>query len=183
MKPVEKGSIWVGTALTGVTGVVYLWMKYLMTPVDDFSVVNHPLEPLVLAAHILTAPLLVFALGAVTLRHVWAHYRSRTPSGRRSGLTAALVALPLVFSGYWLQVGTSPGSLSVAAWTHIVTGFVFVGAIVAHQVMRRPGTSGRPDGSGPLSEPRFRARSRYGPQPSDGTAAAGSPAGVNSSSR
>ncbi|HEX2249795.1 MAG TPA: hypothetical protein VHH32_05565, partial [Gemmatimonadales bacterium] len=83
----ERWSVWVTSLATLVTGVVYLWMKYLLVSSDPFAVINHPWQPLLLKLHILVAPLLVFSVGMVALRHVWRHIISREQSGRRSGLT------------------------------------------------------------------------------------------------
>ena len=44
-------------ALVIGTGIVYAWMRYALAPVDDYAVVNHPLQPLTQHLHILVAPL------------------------------------------------------------------------------------------------------------------------------
>ena len=46
------------------TGLVYAWMRYLAEPVDEWAIVNHPWQPHTQHLHILTAPLLVFAVQA-----------------------------------------------------------------------------------------------------------------------
>ncbi len=70
MSPFEKWSVWISSCVVFITGVIYGWMKYFMQPLDPWAVINHPLQPWVLKAHIIAAPLLIFSLGLITLRHV-----------------------------------------------------------------------------------------------------------------
>lgn len=138
MSPFERWSVWITSALTALTGIVYVWMKYLLTTDDPFAVVNHPLQPLVLKLHILVAPLLVFALGVIVVRHVWRHYQARVRTGRRSGILTGLLVVPMVFTGYLIQVVTHATLLEVIVWTHLVTGIVYaLGAVAHYAVLRR----------------------------------------------
>lgn len=137
--PFERWSLWLTTAGTLLTGVVYWWMKDLMASSDPWSVINHPLQPWTLKAHILIAPLMVFSVGLITSRHVWAHYRLGVSKGRKTGLTAALSFIVLVFSGYILQVLTGEAILRVLAWTHLGLGIVYSVGLAAHW----PATRGR----------------------------------------
>ena len=52
------------------TGLVYAWMRYLVEPVDEWAVVNHPWQPHMQHLHVLLAPLLVFAVGLIWSAHV-----------------------------------------------------------------------------------------------------------------
>ncbi len=138
----EKRLLWVSTAVVALSGFVYLWMKYVLTPAQPWDAVNHPLQPLVLKLHILTAPVMVFAIGMITTRHIWAHYRENVVRGRRSGLTAALVILPMIVTGYLIQAVTHTGWLAAIAYAHIGFSVVFtVGlglhGLVAGQRLRR----------------------------------------------
>ncbi len=141
----ERWSVWSTSIATALTGFVYLWMKYLMTPVDPWAVINHPLQPWVLKAHILVAPLLVFSVGMVALKHIWRHLRSARRTARRTGLTTALVLGPMVISGYLIQSVTGEGNLRVLAIAHIATGTVYALALLAHQVMVRRALRGSRD--------------------------------------
>ena len=144
----ERWSVWSTSTATAVTGFVYLWMKYLMTPVDPWSVINHPLQPWVLKAHILVAPLLVFSVGMVALKHIWRHLRNARPTARRTGITTALVLGPMVISGYLIQSVTGESVLRVIALVHIVTGSVYALGLLAHQlVVRRVVTDSRGAGA------------------------------------
>ena len=111
--------------LTAVTGVVYWWMDAMLEPVGEWAVVNHPLQPWVLKAHILVAPVLVFAIGLITVDHIWKHFRSGREWGRASGLTSMFVVVPMVVTGYLVQVTTDERWLTAIAWAHIATGLVY----------------------------------------------------------
>jgi hypothetical protein len=129
----ERWAVWSTSVATFVTGVIYLWMKYLMVSDDPLAVVNHPWQPAVLKLHILVAPLLVFSIGLVTLRHVWRHFRSKTPEGRRSGFLTVVVLGPMIVSGYLIQTLTEEGWLRAMAIGHIVLGLVYGVGLLAHQ--------------------------------------------------
>jgi hypothetical protein len=130
--------LWTSTALTAVTGLVYMWMKYGMTAPDPWAVANHPLQPWVLKAHILVAPVMLFAVGMVWSGHVWRHYVSRLPTGRRTGLVTGVVFGPLVLTGYLIQAVTVPWLLALVTWSHIGLGVVCGAGLVLHrQVLRR----------------------------------------------
>lgn len=128
----ERWSVWLTTAGTLITGVIYWWMKDVMTTTDPWSVVNHPLQPWVLKAHILISPLLVFSVGLITSRHIWRHYRMGVGKGRKTGLLAALTFLVVVVSGYLLQVVTGETLLRVLAWLHLGLGIGYSVGVAAH---------------------------------------------------
>ncbi len=140
MSAVQRWLVWSSSLLTGVTGIAYWWMKHRLEPVDAWAVVNHPLQPWVLKAHILVAPIMVFAVGLVTAEHIWRHYRQRVKAGRRSGVLAMGVFVPMVLTGYLIQTVPHAGWLEALAWTHLVTGLVYlVGLGAHHRVFRRNG--------------------------------------------
>jgi cobalamin biosynthesis protein CobD/CbiB len=131
--PFERWAVWSTSAATFVTGAVYLWMKYLLASDDPFAVVNHPWQPYVLKLHILVAPLLIFSIGVVALRHVWRHLKTTTQQGRRSGLITVMVLGPMVITGYLVQVITHEGWLQAMAISHIATGLLFGLGLLAHR--------------------------------------------------
>jgi hypothetical protein len=108
-------------------------MKYLLVSDDPFAVANHPWQGVVLKSHILVAPLLIFAIGLVALRHVWRHVRARLPEGRRSGLLTVLVLGPMIASGYLIQTITHQGWLQAMAISHIGLGMLYGVGLLAHQ--------------------------------------------------
>ncbi len=144
MSRFEKWTVLITALATGLTGIGLFWTKYLMASDDPWSVVNHPLQPLLLKAHILAAPTLVFALGMIAFRHVWVHYREGLPRGRRSGILTGLVTMPMVASGYLIQAVTAPGWLRFVALLHIATSGLFLLGLAAHQLAmwRREAPSG-----------------------------------------
>jgi len=137
VSPFERRAVsWTGTA-TFLSGVGYLFLKYFVTSDDPFGVVNHPLQPWFLRAHVLASPLLVLAIGSVAVRHVWAHYVSGVKTARRTGILTALVTAPMIATGYLIQVVTSLGWLRALALVHIAAGVVFGVGLAAHQVVLR----------------------------------------------
>lgn len=145
MTPFERWSVWLTSTLTGITGVVLGIMKYLLVTDDPWAVVNHPLQPLMLKLHIVSAPLLVFAIGAITFRHVWRHFLGGLPRGRRSGVTTAIVVAPMILTGYLIQVFTNQGWLVALAIAHVGGGCVYLGGLAVHQlVVQRQSTARDP---------------------------------------
>lgn len=147
MSRLERWVVWLSAAAVIVTGVAYGALRYLLASTDEWGVAAHPLEPLALKLHLLSAPPLVFALGLIAMRHILAHLRQGVPDGRRSGVTAVGAALPMIASGYAIQVVTAEPWLLVLAWIHGVTGAAFALGAVAHFVVvgryRRPAAAAR----------------------------------------
>lgn len=133
MTQFERWAVWSTSVATFVTGVIYLWMKYLMVSDDPLAVVNHAWQPAVLKLHILVAPFLVFSIGLVALRHVWRHLQSQTKDGRRSGLLTVVVLGPMIASGYLIQTMTEESWLRTMAIVHIGLGLVYGVALLTHQ--------------------------------------------------
>ncbi|HSJ14421.1 MAG TPA: hypothetical protein VK939_08395 [Longimicrobiales bacterium] len=130
----EKYLVWGSTAAVSVSGFGYAGVKYLLEPSDPFAIVNHPLQPWLLKAHVLTAPVFMFAIGLIAMRHIWPHFRARLPHGRRSGTAAALVLVPMVASGYLIQTVTHTGWLLALVIAHLVTGTLFALGAAAHKI-------------------------------------------------
>lgn len=129
----ERWAIWSTSVATFATGVIYLWMKYLLVNSEPYAVVNHPWQGYVLKLHILAAPLLTFSVGVVALRHVWRHVTSHVASGRRSGLLTTVVLGPMILTGYLIQAITHAGWLKAMAISHIALGLLFGVGLLAHQ--------------------------------------------------
>lgn len=125
----------------GGTGLVYGWMLYCITPVEDdpysIAVVHHPWQPDVKNLHVLCAPLLVFAIGVIWPDHVWKRIKSGFPGRRRIGLLLALLAVPMIASGYLLQTSVDETWNRVWVWTHGVSSVLWIVAFVGHQISRR----------------------------------------------
>ena len=133
MTRAEAWCVWIASLLTAGTGIVYGVMRYVLTPADPLAVVNHPWQPALQHWHVLLAPTLIFTVGLIWRRHVWAGLKAR---GRafRSGLTLALTAFPMVVSGYLLQVATDDHWRQRWIAVHLVTSALWVIGLVAHRV-------------------------------------------------
>ncbi len=121
------------SVLTALTGTVYGIMKYLLVASDPYAVINHPWQPLFLKLHIVTAPLMVFAVGVVFRRHVIDRWRSGSPRGRRSGAIITGLFTPMVLSGYLIQVVTSGALLEGLVWSHLITAGAFLAGLGLHR--------------------------------------------------
>ena len=124
-------------ALTTLTGVVFAVMKYFMTSDDEFSVVNHPLQPHMLAAHVVIAPALLFLLGWTFSNHILPKYRFGDGTNQRTGIASAALIVPMALSAYLLQVSTNETLREVMAWSHWISSGLFVAAYLIHLVIGR----------------------------------------------
>ena len=130
------------TLLTGATGLIFAWMKFLVKNSDPFSVVNHPWQPYFLSAHVLAAPILLFAFGLIAREHVVSRYRdTRARRGRRTGILAVWIGLFMVVSGYALQVLTSQAPRSAIGLGHLGAGMLFLLLLSAHSLLGRRGSA------------------------------------------
>lgn len=134
MTKLEKYVVWGSSAAVTATGVVYAWMKYMLHPAEPWAVINHPLEPLVLKLHIITAPILVFGIGMITMRHIWPHFRGRLARGRSTGISSVLFAAPMIVTGYALQAMTSARWLSVVGYVHLAVGVLYALCAMVHAI-------------------------------------------------
>lgn len=132
MSPFRKWLLWGSSAATALTGVVYWWMEHMMEPVSEWAVINHPLQPWALKAHILVAPLMVLAIGTIALDHIWKHYRARIRRARASGLFTMWLIVPMILSGYLIQTVTHVGWLTALVWVHVGTGVLYSLGLLAH---------------------------------------------------
>lgn len=126
---------WSFNVLHGVvagTGLVYFYMKYVLTPPDEFAVVNHPWQPSMLALHILAAPVFIAFFGIVFRSHTLSKLVSRSAANRRSGWISVVSFTAMALSGYLLQVASSPTWVTSMVWAHVITSCVFVAAYGVH---------------------------------------------------
>lgn len=137
MSRFERWGVWITSAITAVTGVGLLWTKYFVEVSDPWAVVNSPLQPWLLRSHLVAAPFLVFAIGLITTRHIWRHFRAVARVGRRTGVTTGLVIFPMILSGYLIQVITGRGWLAAMVIAHIATGLLYAAGLALHQVAIR----------------------------------------------
>jgi len=115
------------------TGLVYAWMRYLLQPTDEWAVVNHPWQPHLQHMHVLVAPLLVFAVGAIWSAHVLGKLKNGRKN-RAAGIGLTALFLPMAASGYLIQVAVEPGWRQVWIAVHVGSSLLWLTMIVAHQV-------------------------------------------------
>jgi hypothetical protein len=123
-------------ALTAATGIVFAWMKYGMKSADPFSVANHPWQPFMLSAHVVVAPLLVFAFGWIFNDHIWAKFRTPAAPQRGTGIWSMAAIVPMTLSGYLLQVSTAEAVRQAMAIAHWVSSGLFVLAYAVHIITK-----------------------------------------------
>lgn len=133
----EAWLVHLANLLVGGTGLVYAWCRYVAVPADEFALV-HPWQAAAQHAHVLAAPLLVFALGFIWRAHVWAGFRLGSPGRRRSGVTLLALAAPMIASGYLLQVAVEPPWRRGWIAVHVATSALWLAGTLAHQLTPRP---------------------------------------------
>ena len=143
MKRWELVLLHLSTLAVAISGLVYAVMKYALTGSDPDSPLGHPWQPGVLKAHVLAAPILVFALGVVARGHALFKWRSGETTGKRSGLVLLGLVAPLVLSGYAVQVLTGELARKGTGWGHTAAGAVFAAAYVLH--LLKQGARSEPD--------------------------------------
>ena len=134
MKTLERWSLHLGALLTGLSGLLYGWLRYYGRVPGEFGIEPHPLQGLVQHLHVLAAPLLLFALGMAVRGHLAAKLRAGTREGRRTGLGLGFLILPMVAAGYLVQVATAPIWRLAFAWVHGVASLLFLVVYLVHGV-------------------------------------------------
>jgi Na+/proline symporter len=137
MSRLQVPTLHLSVALLTATGAVFAWMKYFMKPSDEFAVANHPMQPWMLAAHVVIAPLAVFVLGWIFAPHIGPGIANRDAPKRTSGLWAWTPCVPMIASGYLLQVATADATRRAMAITHWIASALFVAAYAGHLLARK----------------------------------------------
>ena len=117
-----------------VTGIAYGIVRYFLANVnpDPDSALGHPWQPFLLKAHILVAPFAVFGVGLLLRRHALARRRSGEVNGRRTGTSMLWLFLPLVLTGYLIQVIVDRDAARSVGWGHAALGLAFVLGYALH---------------------------------------------------
>ncbi len=137
MTPRQARLLHLASALVGATGVALFVFKDLIIVEGDFGPESHFLENEVQAAHILTAPALVFGCGLIWLDHIWVKLKSGQRARRRTGLLLASMLLPMILSGYLLQVSYEDPWREIWRVTHLLSSLVWLLAYGLHQLSKR----------------------------------------------
>jgi hypothetical protein len=138
---VTRGEAWlfhVANALVAATGVGYALAAYVAEAEDPYAIVHHPLQPSLQHAHVALAPALVFALGVIWARHAQPRVVSGAKARRSSGIFLLALALPMVGSGYAIQLVVEPSWRTCWVGVHLVTSGLWIAATLAHVLRRAP---------------------------------------------
>ena len=127
----------VSVGITAITGIVFAVMKYFLRSADEFAVVNHPLQPWMLSTHVVVAPLVLFILGWTFSNHMLPKARFGDDTGRKSGMSAMWLIVPMTVSGYLLQVSVEETLRQAMAVAHWISSGLFVIVYVVH-LLKRP---------------------------------------------
>lgn len=142
--------IWLhlSVALTAITGIVFAVMKYFMQSDDEFAVANHPMQPYMLAAHVVVAPAVLFLLGWAFSNHMLPKYRFGDGSNRKTGIAQMALIVPMSLSAYLLQIATNETVRQAMAVAHWITSGLFVIGYLVHLITPAPavGQSDAADG-------------------------------------
>ena len=125
---------------------VYGIFKYFIPNADPDSRIGHPWQPGLLKAHILVAPFAIMGVGLILRRHALVRLRKGEPGGRKTGASMLWVFLPLVLSGYLIQVFVAPGTVRWTGWIHAGIGMLFVLGYAFHPKRRAPASNGNGNG-------------------------------------
>lgn len=132
--------------LVAGTGMAWTWMLFFAEPADEFSILNHPWQDEMQAGHVLTAPLLIFAVAAIWKRHAWQRIRSGFATRRKTGVLLAISFLPMVASAYLLQASSDDGWREVWKFIHLATSIAWIAIFPLHLITphTRSAESARP---------------------------------------
>lgn len=146
MTPAAARAVKLSSLAIAVTGVLLGLALYTYEPADDFASLNHPLAPKLQHAHVLVAPVFVFYLGWIFPSHVWPRVVGGYRDLRTSGLGLFGSLLPMIASGYLLQVSTSNQARTLWIAVHLVSSVAWTLLFAAHVIgAHRPGV--KPPGS------------------------------------
>ncbi len=131
MSALERWSLHLGALLTALSGLATGGLRYFGRVAGEFGPEPHPLQGLAQHFHVLAAPVLLFALGMAVRGHLAAKLRAGAEH-RHTGVGLGLLILPMVASGYLLQVAVAPGWRLAWAWVHGPASVLFLLAYLGH---------------------------------------------------
>lgn len=125
------------TILVGGSGLIFAWMLYLLEPTDPYALVSHPRQPDVQHLHVLTAPFLVFGCGILWIGHIWSRIRSGYQGRRKTGIALTVLVIPMILSGYLLQVSVDEALRDFWIIAHVATSCLWLIVYAVHQLSPR----------------------------------------------
>ena len=157
MKRWERWSFNALNVVVAMTGIVYLFMKYLLSTDDPFSVVNHPWQSSMRSLHVVVAPALILVFGIVLRSHILKKLVSKYQPDRRTGWVSLLSFATMALSGYLLQVASTTTWLNALIIIHIATSSVFIlgygtHLVIGWRLLKAPGAAAVSDATLPTAE-------------------------------
>jgi len=135
VSPLERWSLHLAASATAATGLLDGLLRGFGMRLGEFGPEPHPWQGAAQHLHILVSPLLVFTLGSLVSGHLRSRLR-KGAEGRRTGLGAALLIGPMVFSGCAIQVATDLQWRSALVWSHGLSSGLFLLAYFGHLAVR-----------------------------------------------
>jgi hypothetical protein len=128
----ERWSLHLAALLTAGTGFIYGWLRYFGQRAGEFGPEVHPLQGSLQHLHILSAPVLLLALGMFLKGHVDPLARAGRLNRLGTGMFLLMGLAPMIFGGYAAQVAVDPGWRKLWAWVHGISSVLFLGAYLVH---------------------------------------------------
>lgn len=123
--------------IVGLSGLIYGFYRYLAEkPASEFGNAVHPLEELWRVAHLISAPVLVFAIGFLWTNHVSEQLAIPKAKRRKSGLLLIGNAAPMIFSGYLIQTAVNETLRNAWIVIHLVSAGIWLSSYLLH--LRKP---------------------------------------------
>ncbi|MDP6954488.1 MAG: hypothetical protein QF599_00830 [Planctomycetota bacterium] len=123
--------------LVCLSGLLYGGLRYCARREGDFGPESHPAEDPLRSLHIVTAPLLIWAVAAIWHEHIWPSLRAGIQTRRRTGLTLTISFAPMVLSAYLLQVSVEDAWRSLWLWLHLASSGLWLVTMLIHLVLPR----------------------------------------------
>lgn len=133
------------------TGIAYAWAKYLAPAANPYSSASAWEGP-THSMHVLGVPLLVFACGFIWRHHVlpmWHHLGSRSRSKTFSGLGLIFVLVPMIATGYLIQVTVEENWRKAWVIVHLTASAAWSLSYLVHFLGK---DTDRSSGSGPAHQ-------------------------------
>ncbi len=117
-----------------ISGVIYGILKYFFKVESNYGLMTHPLQPTFQHAHVLIAPLFVYSLGHIMKSHILQKLNLFQTPKKKSGLSLTILAVPMILSGYLLQVEIT--FKPIWLWSHIVISVLWIPVYLLHHIER-----------------------------------------------
>lgn len=117
-----------------VTSIIYFAIKYFFQVEGEWGIESHPLEKTFQHIHILTVPVLFFAVAAIFKTHIWKKIRTNFQKLRKTGILMLISFFLMVFSGYGIQVAMNEALRKYLIWLHLGISLLWSVLYIYHQV-------------------------------------------------